>query len=95
MTPEGLRAGERAAVALGAAIARLLAERRARPRDDLFSALLAASEQGPQRFAEEDLVTLVINLLFGGHDTSRSMLSIGMALLLRPRSLSGPSRPRC
>lgn len=82
MTPETLRAGDEAALRLGAAVRELLAERRVRPGDDLLSALVAASEQGPERFAEEDLVTLVINLLFGGHDTSRSMLSIGMALLL-------------
>ena len=83
MTPETLLAGDEAATRLGTAVAELLAERRTRPGDDLLSALLAASEQGPDRFAEEDLVTLVINLLFGGHDTSRSMLSIGMALLLQ------------
>jgi cytochrome P450 len=89
MTPETLRAGDEAATRLGAAVAALLSERRARPGDDLLSALVAASEQGPDRFAEEDLVTLVINLLFGGHDTSRSMLSIGMALLLQhPRELA-------
>jgi cytochrome P450 len=83
LTPEARRAGEEAATGLGAAIAELIAARRARPRDDLFSALLSASAQGPERFADEDLVTLVVNLLFGGHDTSRSMLSIGMALLLQ------------
>jgi cytochrome P450 len=83
MTPEALRAGEAAALGLGAAVAGLLRERRAWPRDDLLSALLAAAAQGPGRFDEADLVTLVINLLFGGHDTSRSMLSIGMALLLQ------------
>jgi cytochrome P450 len=83
LTPEARRAGEEAATGLGAAIAELIEARRARPRDDLLSALLAASTQGPERFVDEDLVTLVINLLFGGHDTSRSMLSIGMALLLQ------------
>lgn len=82
LTPRARRAGEEAASGLANAIAELCAARRARPRDDLLSALLAASAQGPERFADEDLVTLVINLLFGGHDTSRSMLSIGMALLL-------------
>jgi len=83
LTPQGRVAGEAAATGLGDAIAELVATRRANPRDDLLSALLAASAQGPERFADEDLVTLVINLLFGGHDTSRSMLSIGMALLLQ------------
>lgn len=83
LTPEAQRAGEAAAAGLGAAIAELIAARRAHPRDDLLSALLAAAQQGPEPFADEDLVTLVINLLFGGHDTSRSMLSIGMALLLQ------------
>ncbi len=83
LTPEAQRAGEEAATGLGGAIAGLIAARRASPRDDLLSALLAASAQGTERFDDDDLVTLVINLLFGGHDTSRSMLSIGMALLLQ------------
>jgi cytochrome P450 len=83
LTPAARRAGEEAATQLGGAIAELISARRAGPRDDLLSALLSASAQGPERFDDEDLVTLVINLLFGGHDTSRSMLSIGMALLLQ------------
>lgn len=35
-----------------------------------------------EAFSDEDLVVLVINLIFGGHDSSRSMLAIAVALLV-------------
>jgi len=35
-----------------------------------------------ERFSDEDLVVLVINLIFGGHDSSRSMLAVAVALFL-------------
>jgi hypothetical protein len=93
LTPEMQRAGETAVTGLAAAVTELLAVRRRRPGDDLLSALLAASQQGPDRFDEDDLVVLVINLLFGGHDTSRSVLATALALLLaHPEALAALRR---
>lgn len=82
MTPELRRAGEAAALGMNARIEELLAERRRAPRDDLLSALLRGAADSDTPIGDGDLVTLVVNLIFGGHDTSRSMLSIGLALLL-------------
>lgn len=81
LTPELREAGEEAVTGMSGAIADLLGRRRASPQDDLLSALLAAAEELEEEFTEEDLVVLVINLVFGGHDTSRAMLAVGVALL--------------
>lgn len=81
LTPELRKGGEAAVVGMGGAISELLARRRAAPRDDLLSALLRAADELDGEFSEEDLVVLVINLVFGGHDTSRAMLAVGVALL--------------
>ena len=42
--------------------------------------LVEAKAAGPE-FDDGELVTLVINLIFGGHDTSRSVLTSAIALL--------------
>ena len=83
MTPELRRAGEDAVVNMNAAISVALDERRRSPRDDLLSALLAAAEEFEEPVPEEDLLTLVVNILFGGHDTSRSTLAVAAMLLLQ------------
>ena len=56
--------------------------RRVTPREDLMTALLEASEDG-DRLSREECEAMAINLLFAGHDTTRGLLSIGIAALLR------------
>ncbi len=82
ITPELRRAGETAATELSQAVRDLLGERRRAPRDDLLSELIRAADAMEERFSDEDLVVLVINLIFGGHDSSRSMLAVAVALLV-------------
>jgi cytochrome P450 len=53
---------------------------RAHPGDDILSALVHAEEAG-DRLSRNELQALIINLLFAGHDTTKSMLSIGAWLL--------------
>jgi cytochrome P450 len=80
--PDDRRAAcEHAVESLRRDVLALLEERRRAPRDDLLSALLAAEAEG-DRLSSDECVALVINLLFAGHDTTRGMLSMGMALLL-------------
>jgi cytochrome P450 len=82
--PEALRQStERAVVGLRAALARLIAERRRRPAPDLLGSLVAAADGSGEPFADEELVVLAINVLFGGHDSSRSLLAVAIWLLLR------------
>jgi cytochrome P450 len=83
LTPELQTAGEQAAVALSAAVLDLIRARRAAPRDDLLSRLIAAANEAEESFSDDDLVVLIINLIFGGHDSSRSMLALGVALLVQ------------
>lgn len=83
-TPELLDRLEAAINGLNQYVARLIADRRAQPGDDMLSGLIAAEADG-DGLSEPELVAMVENLLFAGHDTTRSMLMIGAALLLAHR----------
>ena len=81
-TPELIRDGESAVEGMGDAIQKMLQERRHQPRDDLLTALLQEASGFEKPVDDAALVVLVINLIFGGHDTSRGMLAIAVALLV-------------
>ena len=57
----------------------LLARRRAEPKDDLLSSLIAAEEDG-DRLSGEECVNLALNVLIGGVDTTQSQLCHAMRL---------------
>ncbi|WP_428116950.1 cytochrome P450 [Candidatus Poriferisodalis sp.] len=57
----------------------LIAERRAAPRDDLLSDLIAVSEAG-DRLSTEELLSLANSLLLAGTDTTRNQLGCAVAL---------------
>lgn len=81
MTPERRAKAERALVGFDERIRGFFADRRARPRDDLLTRLLDEARAAGPAFDDTELVTLVINLIFGGHDTSRSVLTTAFHLL--------------
>ncbi|MCU1393644.1 MAG: cytochrome [Ilumatobacteraceae bacterium] len=58
----------------------LIAARRARPADDLITALIAAEEAG-DRLDTAELVTMVGAVIVGGTDTTRNQLGCSVALL--------------
>jgi cytochrome P450 len=58
----------------------LIAERRARPTDDLFSAL--ASHEGDDALTDAELLSTCVTLLVAGHETTTSLISSGLLLLL-------------
>jgi pimeloyl-[acyl-carrier protein] synthase len=60
----------------------LIAERRAAPRADLLSALIAAEETG-DRLSEEELLATCILLLVAGHETTVNLIGNGTLALLR------------
>ena len=62
--------------------ASLLAERRAEPRDDLMSALIAA-RIGGEGLSEEELLGFCFNLVLGGTDTTMNLIGNGAVLLAR------------
>ena len=66
----------------------LIAERRAAPRGDLLSALIAAEEAG-DKLSEEELLATCILLLIAGHETTVNLIGNGVLALLRhPAELS-------
>ena len=78
---------ERASVisALGerdAYLRRVLARRRAEPRDDLLSALIAAEEAG-DRLDDDEIVTMCELLLVAGNVTTTDLIGNGVWILLR------------
>lgn len=60
---------------------RLIGERRAAPGEDLLSALIAAEEAG-DRLAPDELVAMVVQLLYAGHETTRNLIGNGLYCLL-------------
>lgn len=87
MEPAQIAAAESAIGALLAYVRELVAQRSATDADDLMSALLRAEDDG-DRLTREETVTMVANLLVGGHDTTGSQIGCSLlALLTRPDTL--------
>jgi cytochrome P450 family 142 subfamily A polypeptide 1 len=61
---------------------RVIAERRARPRDDLMGVLVAAEVEG-EHLSEEDLIQEGLLILVGGNETTRHVLTGGCEALIR------------
>ena len=68
------------AAKLRAYFADLVAQRRARPEDDLISALVAARDD-EDRLSEDELVWFGITLLVAGHETTANMLANSLITL--------------
>jgi cytochrome P450 len=68
-----------ALASLDAYVGGLIADRRRHPGDDMLSRLIDAEEEG-DRLSPEELVALVENLLFAGHDTTRGALAAMVVL---------------
>ena len=66
----------------------LVARRRSEPGDDLFSALVAAHEEG-DRLTEDELTSAGYLLLAAGHETTVNLIANGVyALLTHPDQLA-------
>ncbi len=60
----------------------ILEERRREPRDDLITLLLNAEDAG-ERLSRTELIGMAILILVAGHETTTSLLSNGLLLLLQ------------
>lgn len=60
----------------------ILDERRREPRDDLITLLLNAEDSG-ERLSRAELIGMAILILVAGHETTTSLLSNGLLLLLQ------------
>ena len=73
-----------AVLAFIAYLQRLIAKRRAKPEDDLITALVQAEEEG-NRLNERELIAMVLILLIAGHETTVNLIGSGaLALLENP-----------
>jgi hypothetical protein len=63
-------------------VGELVEQRRREPRDDLLTRLLDAEEDG-ERLSHDELVSMIMLLLIAGHDTTKSLISSGLWVLLR------------
>jgi cytochrome P450 len=78
----GLGRAREAASALAGYFRGMLALRRAEPRDDLLSAMIAAEQDG-RVLGEGDLLSLCALLLAAGHETTTNLISNAVLALLR------------
>jgi cytochrome P450 len=60
----------------------VVAQRRAEPRDDLISSMIAANEAEP-KISEQELISTLILLLVAGHETTVNLIGNGTLALLR------------
>jgi cytochrome P450 len=83
-TPERQREAAHQSVAFERYLAALVQARRAEPRDDLLSDLLTADAppDAGGRFSTTELVSLLITLIFGGHETTANLIGSALVLLL-------------
>ena len=81
-TPEGIRVRRQAAEQFRAYFVDLAEQRRREPTDDLFSALVAAEEEG-DRLSADELVSTAMLLLIAGHETTVSLIGNGLLALMR------------
>jgi len=79
---KGLAEAARACVEMRAYMDRVFAERRAAPRDDLISRLIAAHELG-DRLSDDELFGTVVLILAAGHETTTNLIGNGLYTLLR------------
>jgi cytochrome P450 len=79
---EAAEAANRAATEFQEYVRALIAERRAQPREDMVSALVAARVDGA-RLSDDEIVSTVIVLLNAGHEASVNTLGNGMLAFAR------------
>jgi cytochrome P450 len=60
----------------------LVEQRRGDPGNDLITALLCTEEDG-DRLSRDEIITMVANLLVGGHDTTTSQIGCTLLTLMR------------
>ncbi|GHO50487.1 cytochrome P450 family protein [Ktedonospora formicarum] len=74
--------------AFGEYTARLVAEKRQHPGDDLISQMIAIEEEG-DRLSEAELLSTITLLIFAGHETTSNLIATGTLMLLdRPDQLA-------
>ncbi len=81
-TVDELQAAEKANAEVYGYFQQLVAERRARPRDDLLTDLLAVNDAG-DRLSEPEVIVVAMLLFAAGFETTTNLIGNGMGALLR------------
>ncbi|GAA1809318.1 cytochrome P450 [Actinomadura chokoriensis] len=82
LTAEARTRRRDAAREFNAHLIKIIAERRARPEDDLISALIAARD-GDAALTEPELLNGIVLLLIAGHETTVNLIGNGVLALLQ------------
>jgi cytochrome P450 len=82
MDADQIRTAEAAVESLLVDVGQMIDDRTDRDGDDLISALLEAEDSGDS-LTHDELVTIVGNLIVGGHDTTASQVGCSLLTLLR------------
>ncbi len=82
LPPEEVERRQRTFDALHAYFEDLIAQRRAAPKDDLLSSLIAAEDEG-SKLNKDELISTCILLLIAGHETTVNLIGNGTLQLLR------------
>ncbi|HEX2063330.1 MAG TPA: cytochrome P450, partial [Acidimicrobiales bacterium] len=94
VSPEALAQATEASTAMEEYFAALVAERRARPREDLLTQLIEAEDKGDQ-LSEQELISTAILLFAAGFETTTHLIGNGLLALLRhPEQLDRLRRDR-
>jgi cytochrome P450 len=80
---DALRRADAGATAFQEYLRQLIRERTARPRDDLLSALISPREDDDSRFTEDELISMAIELVGAGFETTRNLIGSGILALIR------------
>jgi len=80
--PESLRAVQEAGEGWRDYVARVMVDRRANPRDDLISILMHSEVDG-RGLSDEEIQQESLLILIGGDETTRHVITEGMATLIR------------
>lgn len=80
-SPAARVAADEAMVGLSDYASELIAARRRAPAEDLLSALIAVEQEG-DRLSSDELVAMIAQMLYAGHETTRNLIGNGLFLLL-------------
>ncbi len=79
--PEARERGDAAMRSFNDYVSSMIAERKATPHNDLLTGLINAEEAG-DRLSQPELVAMVVQLIFAGHETTQNLLGNGLYRLL-------------
>jgi cytochrome P450 len=80
--PEAQREAAHASVAFERYLAAAVTARRAQPRDDLLTDLTTVRADGVAPLTDAEIISLLISLVFAGHETTANLIGSALVLLL-------------